>query len=143
MLTEKLWIFTRIYKKFDPSFSLICYYLFIFSLLRITIGLSVFGFVANKYKWIAIQSLSTIHNFRSGIWWTNPKVKNPTICCYLVANVPIMLSIILLIVVMFSVVASFQDYYRLELNTRVAQDPIMLFPNAATRHNNALSTECR
>ncbi len=60
-----------------------------------------------------------------------------------VANKPITLSVILLIVVMFSVVASFQDFYRLELNTRVAQDPIMLFPNAATRHSNALSTECR
>jgi hypothetical protein len=48
MLTEKLRIFLRIYKQFDPSFSLICYYLFIFGLLRISIGLSVFGFVANE-----------------------------------------------------------------------------------------------
>jgi hypothetical protein len=59
MLTEKLQIFTRIYKKFDPSLSLISYYSFLFSLLRISIGLSVFGFVANEYKQIAIQSLST------------------------------------------------------------------------------------
>ncbi len=33
----------------------------------------------------------------------------------------IMLGVIWLIVVMFSVVASFQDFYRLELNTMVAQ----------------------
>jgi hypothetical protein len=48
MLTEKLLIVTRIYKQFDPSFSLICYYSFIFGLLRISIGLSVFGFVTNE-----------------------------------------------------------------------------------------------
>jgi hypothetical protein len=35
--------------KIDPSFSLICYYSFIFGLLQISIGLSVFGFVANEY----------------------------------------------------------------------------------------------
>ncbi len=69
MLTEKLWIFTRIYKQFDPCFSLICYYSFIFGLLRISIGLSVFGFIANEYQWRAIQLLSTIHNIRSAIWW--------------------------------------------------------------------------
>ncbi len=43
----------------------------------------MFGFVANEYKWIAIRSLSTI---RSGIRWTNPKVKN-TIHCYLAQSV--------------------------------------------------------
>jgi hypothetical protein len=67
MLTEKLRIFMRIYKWFDPSFSPICYYSFIFSLLRISIGLLVYGFVANEYKQIAIRSLSTILNIRSGI----------------------------------------------------------------------------
>jgi hypothetical protein len=45
----------------------ICYYSLIFGLLRISIGLSVFGFVANKYKQIMIRSLSTICNIRSGI----------------------------------------------------------------------------
>ncbi len=59
MLTEKLRIFTRIYKEFDPSFSLICYYSFIFGLLRTSIGLSVFGFVAKEYQQRAIQLLST------------------------------------------------------------------------------------
>ncbi len=61
-----------------------CYYSFIFGLLWISIGLSVFRFVANKYKWIAILSLSTICNIQSGIQWTNLKVKKHYICCYLV-----------------------------------------------------------
>ncbi len=74
MLTEKLWIFMRIYKQFDPSFSLICYYSFIFGLLLISIGLSVFGFVANEYKWRAIRLLSAICNIRSVIQWAIPKV---------------------------------------------------------------------
>ncbi len=74
MLTEKLWIVTRIYKQFDPSFSLICYYSFIFGLLRISIGLSIFGFVANEYQWRAIRLILTIHNIRSAIRWAIPKV---------------------------------------------------------------------
>jgi hypothetical protein len=67
MLTKKLRIVTRIYKQFDPSFSLVCYYSFIFSLLQISIGLLVFGFVANEYQRRAIRSLSTIRNIRSAI----------------------------------------------------------------------------
>jgi hypothetical protein len=67
MLTEKLRIFTRIYKQFDPSFSLICYYSFIFGQLRISIGLSVFGFIANEYQQRAIRLLLTIRNIRSAI----------------------------------------------------------------------------
>ncbi len=50
------------------------YYSLIFGLLRISIALSVFGFVANKYKRITIRSLSTIRNIRSGIRWAKPKV---------------------------------------------------------------------
>jgi hypothetical protein len=82
MLTEKLWIFMRIYKQFDPSFSLICYYSFIFGLLRISIGLSVFGFIANEYQQRAIWLLSTIHNIWSAIWWAITKVIL-IICAYL------------------------------------------------------------
>ncbi len=67
MLTEKLQIFMRIYKQFHPSFLLICYYSFIFHLLRISIGLSVFGFVANENQQRAIRLLSTIHNIQSAI----------------------------------------------------------------------------
>jgi len=74
MLTEKLWILMRIYKLFNRSFSPIYYYSLIFCLLQISIGLSVFGFVANKYKQITICSLSTICNIRSGIWWVITKV---------------------------------------------------------------------
>ncbi len=74
MLTEKLQIFTRIYKQFDPSFSLICYYSFIFGLLRITIGISIFGFIANEYQRRAIWLLLTIHNIWSAIRWAIPKV---------------------------------------------------------------------
>jgi len=74
MLTEKLRIFTRIYKYFDPIFSPILYYSLIFGLLRISIGLSVFGFVANEYKRITICSLSNIRNIWSGIRWAKPKV---------------------------------------------------------------------
>ncbi len=48
-------------------FSLICYYSLIFSLLQISIGLSVFGFVANEYRRITIRSLLTICNILSGI----------------------------------------------------------------------------
>jgi hypothetical protein len=51
----------------QTHFSPICYYSLIFGLLRISIGLSVFRFIANKYKRIMIHSLSTIHNIRSGI----------------------------------------------------------------------------
>ncbi len=74
MLTKKLWIFTRIYKQFDHSFSLICYYSFIFGLLQIYIGLSVLVFVANEYQQRAIQLLATILNIWSAIWWAMPKV---------------------------------------------------------------------
>ncbi len=74
MLTEKLQIFMRIYKQFDPCFSLICYYSFIFGLLRISIGLSVFGFVANKYQRRAIRLLLIICNIWSAIRWAIPKV---------------------------------------------------------------------
>ncbi len=74
MLTEKLQIFMRIYKQFDTSFSLICYYSFIFGLLRISIGLSVFRFVANEYHRRAIWLLSAICNIRSAIRWVIPKV---------------------------------------------------------------------
>ncbi len=59
----------------QSQFSPICYYSFILGLLWISIGLSVFRFIANEYKWIAIRSLLTIHNIWSGIRWTNPKVK--------------------------------------------------------------------
>jgi hypothetical protein len=75
----------RICKCFDPSFSPICYYSFIFGLLWISIGLSVFRFVANEYKQIAIQPLLTIRDIRSGIRWTNLKVKNhysPLLNCH-------------------------------------------------------------
>jgi hypothetical protein len=73
MLNEKLRIFTRIYKRFDPSFSLICYYSFIFGLLQISIGLSVFRVIANEYQQRAFR-LSSIHNIWSAIRWAIPKV---------------------------------------------------------------------
>jgi len=49
------------------NFAPICYYLFIFGLLRIFIGLSIFGFVANKYQRRAIRLLSTIRNIWQAI----------------------------------------------------------------------------
>ncbi len=52
----------------------ICYYSFIFGLLQISIGLSVFRFTANEYKLIAIQLFSTICNIQSAIWWAITKV---------------------------------------------------------------------
>ncbi len=58
----------------DPIFSLICYYLLIFSLLQIFIGLSVLRLVANEYRQITIRSLSTICNIQSGIRWAITKV---------------------------------------------------------------------
>ena len=67
---------TNIYENLQivwSHFSLILYYSLIFGLLRISIGLSVFGFVANEYKWITICSLSNIHNIRSGIRWAITK----------------------------------------------------------------------
>ena len=67
MLTEKLGIFMRIYKQIDLSISLICYYSFIFGLLRKSIGVSAFGFIANEYQQRAIRLLSTIHNIWSAI----------------------------------------------------------------------------
>jgi hypothetical protein len=74
MLTKKLQIVTRIYKQFDPSFSLICYYSFISGLLQISICLLIFRFVANEYQQRAIWLLSTICNIRSAIRWAIPKV---------------------------------------------------------------------
>jgi hypothetical protein len=65
MLTNKLWIFMRI----DKFFSLIWYYSFIFGLLWISIGLSVFGFVGYKYQQIAIQLLLTIRNILWATLW--------------------------------------------------------------------------
>ncbi len=67
---EYLWEFTN---SLIPFFQL-CYYSLIFGLLRISIGLSVFRFVANEYKQITIYSLSTIRNIWSGIWWEITKV---------------------------------------------------------------------
>jgi len=49
-------------------------FVYIFSLLQIFIGSSVFGFIANEYKRIAICSLLTIRNIWSGIQWAKPKV---------------------------------------------------------------------
>jgi ABC-type sugar transport system permease subunit len=66
-----LWEFTN---SFIPVFHWYATYSFIFSLLRISIGLSVFGFIANKYKRIAIQLLSTIRNIQSAIQWAIMKV---------------------------------------------------------------------
>ncbi len=43
------------------------HYSLIFGLLLISISLSVFRFLANEYKGIAIRSLSTIRNIQSGI----------------------------------------------------------------------------
>ncbi len=48
--------------------------LFIFSLIWISIGLSVFGLVANQYKQIAIWLHSTICNVQSAIWLAITKV---------------------------------------------------------------------
>jgi len=47
---------------------------FILSIIWISIGLSVFGFVANEYKQIANQSHSTIPNIWSAIRWVIKKV---------------------------------------------------------------------
>ncbi len=46
----------------------------LFGLIRISIGLSVLGYIANEHKWIAIQLHLTIHNIRSAIWWAIMKV---------------------------------------------------------------------
>ena len=47
---------------------------FILSLIWISIVLSVFRFVANEYKWLAIQLHSTIRNILSAIQWAITKV---------------------------------------------------------------------
>ncbi len=65
---EYWWEFTNSLMPFFHQYSLI------FSLLRISIGLSVFGFIVNEYKRITIRSLSTIRNIRSGIRWAITKV---------------------------------------------------------------------
>ncbi len=46
----------------------------IYWFLRISIGLSVFRWVANEYQRIAIRLLLTIHNIWSAIWWAIMKV---------------------------------------------------------------------
>ncbi len=67
---EYLWEFTNSLIPFFHRYGTIL----IFGLLRISIGFSVFGFVANEYKRITICSLSTIRNIRSGIRWAKLKV---------------------------------------------------------------------
>ena len=75
MLTEKLQILIRIQLvRFDLSFSPLSWYSFIFGLIQISIGLSVFGFVANDYKQIAIRLHLTIRNIRSAIGWAITKI---------------------------------------------------------------------
>ncbi len=79
----KIWCWLRNYeylREFTNSlipffhwFNLIHYSLK-FGLIQISIGLSVFGFVANEYKRITIRSLSTIRNILSGIQWAIMKV---------------------------------------------------------------------
>jgi hypothetical protein len=54
--------FSQIFQQLNEYFIV-----FIAKLLRISGGLSVFGFIANKYKRIAIWSLMTIRNIGSGI----------------------------------------------------------------------------
>ncbi len=49
-------------------------YLFIFGLIQISISLSVFGFIANENKRIAIKLHLTISNIWSAIWWAITKV---------------------------------------------------------------------
>jgi hypothetical protein len=58
-----------VWSQFFPDMS------FIFGLLGISIGLLVFGLIANKYKQIAIRSLSTIHNTWFNIRWMIQKMK--------------------------------------------------------------------
>ncbi len=73
------WEIMNIYENLQIAWSQfftdIYYYSFKFGLLWISIGLSVFRFIANEYKWTPIQLLSTIRNIQSGIWLTNPKAK--------------------------------------------------------------------
>ncbi len=64
----------RIYKQIDLSISLICYYSFIFGLLRKSIGVSAFGFIAKEYQRRAILLLSAIHYIQSAIRWAILKV---------------------------------------------------------------------
>jgi hypothetical protein len=68
MLTKKL---TNIYENLQTVqsqfFTNMLLYSFIFGLLQISIGLTVFGFVANKYQRIAIQLHLTICNIQSAI----------------------------------------------------------------------------
>jgi len=65
---------TNIYKNLQTVWSLFFTDMLLFGLLRISIGLSVFGFVANEYQRRAIRLLLTIRNIRSAIRWAIPKV---------------------------------------------------------------------
>ncbi len=69
------WEIMSIYENLQTvwsQFSLI--YLFIFGQLRISIGLLVFGFIANEYQRRAIRLLLTIHIIQSAIRWAILKV---------------------------------------------------------------------
>jgi hypothetical protein len=68
------WVITNIYKNLQIVRTHFCTNMLLFSLLQISIGLSVFGFVANEYKQITIRSVLTIRNIWSGIRWAKPKV---------------------------------------------------------------------
>jgi hypothetical protein len=69
------WEITNTYENLQIVWSQsISKYSFIFGLIWISIGLSVFGFVANKYKRRAIQLHLTICNIQSAIWWAIMKV---------------------------------------------------------------------
>ncbi len=67
-------IYENLQKVWSQFFTDMLLFIYIWS--NSNIGLSVFGFVVNEYKWIVIRSLLTIHDIQLGIWWTNPKVKN-------------------------------------------------------------------
>ncbi len=80
------WEFTNIYENLQIVWSLFVMdklVSFIFGLIWISIGLSVFRFIANKYKQRAIWLHLTIHNIWSPIWWVITKVilnYSPFIC---------------------------------------------------------------
>jgi hypothetical protein len=74
---DAVWEITNIYENLQIVWSQILTDMLLFIYIQSTlksIGLSVFRFVANKYKGIAIWLFSTIRNVRSAIRWAIMKV---------------------------------------------------------------------
>ncbi len=73
----------RIYKQFDPKFSPICYYLFIFGLLQISIWFPSIQICCQQIQTKSYSVTSGYSQYFVQHSFNDPEGKKTTICCYL------------------------------------------------------------